>query len=80
MPLEARPLFRPDTLRPHLTGFALPATVEPLRPKLKGWADLIELTRAVQHTLPNRTGRSPPIPSQSMTSDSPSGPVISVGR
>lgn len=27
MPVEAKPLFRPDVLRPHLTAFQLPAHV-----------------------------------------------------
>ncbi len=35
MPIEAKPLFRPDVLRSHLAGFELPAHVDELRPKLK---------------------------------------------
>ena len=41
MPIEAKPLFRPDVLRSHLAGFELPAHVEGLRPKLKHWSDLL---------------------------------------
>ena len=45
MPVEARPLFRPDVLRRRLFGFPLPATVEALRPRLLHWATLIESGR-----------------------------------
>ena len=38
MPVEAKPLFRPDVLRSHLTGYQLPAVDSA---KLKHWADLI---------------------------------------
>ena len=41
MPVEAKPLFRPDVLRAHLAGFQLPAHVEAVRPKLDHWAGLI---------------------------------------
>ena len=41
MPIDAKPLFRPDVLRSHLAGFELPAHVDQLRPKLKHWADLL---------------------------------------
>ncbi len=41
MPVEAKPLFRPDVLRAHLAGFQLPPHVAALRPKLAHWADLI---------------------------------------
>ena len=46
MPVEAKPLFRPDVLRPHLMAFQLPAHVPGCRPKLKHWADLISSGRA----------------------------------
>jgi hypothetical protein len=45
MPLEARPLFRPDVLRKHLQYFNLPASVKDLRPELSKWAGLIESNR-----------------------------------
>jgi hypothetical protein len=41
VPVEAKPLFRPDVLRTHLAGFALPAYADALRPKLAHWADLL---------------------------------------
>ena len=46
MPIEAKPLFRPDVLRSHLAGFELPAHVDALRPKLAHWADLIASGKA----------------------------------
>lgn len=41
MPVEAKPLFRPDVLRTHAAAFALPAHVDAFRPKLAHWADLL---------------------------------------
>ena len=38
MPVEAKPLFRPDVLRSHLSGFSVP-TVDSAR--LEHWAELI---------------------------------------
>ncbi len=46
MPVEAKPLFRPDVLRARLAGFALPERVEAFRPKLAHWAELLASTRA----------------------------------
>ena len=46
MPVEAKPLFRPDVLRTHLAGFALPAHVDACRPKLAHWADLLASGKA----------------------------------
>ena len=46
MPIEAKPLFRPDVLRTHLEGFALPCHVDEFRPKLKHWADLLSFGKA----------------------------------
>lgn len=46
MPIEAKPLFRPDVLRTHLEGFELPSHVDAFRPKLKHWADLIASGKA----------------------------------
>ena len=41
MPVEAKPLFRPDVLRPYLATFALPEQVASSRPKLQDWAELL---------------------------------------
>ena len=41
MPVEAKPLFRPDVLRTHLAAFPLPGHVDAFRPKLANWADLL---------------------------------------
>ena len=46
MPIEAKPLFRPDVLRTHLAGFELPAHVDAFRPKLAHWADLLSSGKA----------------------------------
>ena len=46
MPVEAKPLFRPDVLRRRLEAFGLPALVEAFRPKLERWADLFATGRA----------------------------------
>lgn len=45
MPVEAKPLFRPDVLRPHVDAFTLPPHVEQFRPKLEHWAELIRTER-----------------------------------
>ncbi|HPM83476.1 MAG TPA: Eco57I restriction-modification methylase domain-containing protein [Candidatus Anammoximicrobium sp.] len=46
MPVEAKPLFRPDVIRSHLAAFSLPARVEPLRRQLADWASLLATGRA----------------------------------
>jgi len=46
VPVEAKPLFRPDVLRSSLTGFTLPPAVEPVRPKLAKWATLLKSAKA----------------------------------
>lgn len=46
MPVEARPLFRPDVLRPHLAVFPLPPHVEGLRHSLEHWAELLASGKA----------------------------------
>jgi hypothetical protein len=46
VPLEAKPLFRPDVLRSCLAGFALPATADAMRPKLAKWAVLLKGDKA----------------------------------
>jgi hypothetical protein len=46
VPLEAKPLFRPDVLRTHLANFAVPDRVESFTPKLGHWAELLSSRRA----------------------------------
>jgi hypothetical protein len=46
MPVEAKPLFRPDVLRTHLAAFSLPGHVDAFRPKLAHWADLLSSGKA----------------------------------
>jgi len=46
VPVEAKPLFRPDVLRPYLMAFQLPAHVPGFRPTLAHWAELIASGRA----------------------------------
>lgn len=41
MPVEAKPLFRPDVLRTMLPTFALPTSSASARPKLASWTDLL---------------------------------------
>ena len=41
MPVEVKPLFRPDVLRPYLKAFALPPVVESRRGVLAKWAELL---------------------------------------
>jgi hypothetical protein len=41
LPVEAKPLFRPDVLHPHLATFRLPERAAAARPKLTRWAELI---------------------------------------
>ncbi|HEX7376306.1 MAG TPA: hypothetical protein VF278_04305 [Pirellulales bacterium] len=46
MPLEAKPLFRPDVLRTHVSAFTLPDRALAEAPKLAHWAELISSRRA----------------------------------
>jgi hypothetical protein len=46
VPLEAKPLFRPDVLRTHVNTFNLPERVEAVAPKLTHWAELLSSRRA----------------------------------
>ena len=46
MPLEAKPLFRPDVLRPHLAAFQLPPRVAACRQKLADWSKLLNSPEA----------------------------------
>lgn len=41
MPVEAKPLFRPDVLRPQLATFHLSERVKAARPKLVKWAEFV---------------------------------------
>jgi hypothetical protein len=45
LPVEAKPLFRPDVLRSHVAAFELPDHVAAYRPKLAQWADLLSSSR-----------------------------------
>jgi hypothetical protein len=42
MPVEARPLFRPDVVARRTRGFVLPGRVAAVQPQLRNWAALIE--------------------------------------
>jgi hypothetical protein len=46
MPVEAKPLFRPDMLRPHISKFDLPTHVDATLPKLEHWAALLRSSKA----------------------------------
>ncbi len=46
MPVEAKPLFRPDVLRPHLVAFAWPKNLAETKAALARWADLFSTGRA----------------------------------
>ena len=46
MPVEAKPLIRPDVLRPHLDAFTLPGRVEDCRASLEHWAEMFASGRA----------------------------------
>lgn len=46
MPVDAKPLFRPDVLRPLLTGFQLPTPVEQLTAPLRRWAEALASRQA----------------------------------
>jgi hypothetical protein len=41
VPVEAKPLFRRDVLRPHLTGFPLPGDSAATRETFARWAGLL---------------------------------------
>ena len=45
MPIQAKPLFRADVLRPKLDAFKLPADFDKRRAPLTRWRDLIESTK-----------------------------------
>lgn len=46
MPVEAKPLFRPDVLRPYLKSFRLPERIEKERQKLAHWGEMLSTGRA----------------------------------
>ena len=46
MPIERKPLFRPDVMHQHLVAFQLPEYIVTIRPSLMHWADLIASGRA----------------------------------
>ncbi|MGO8747659.1 MAG: hypothetical protein ACLQNE_16935 [Thermoguttaceae bacterium] len=46
MPVEAKPLFRPDALRPHLKQFQLPRPAEEYRTILAKWAEMLASGKA----------------------------------
>ena len=48
MPVEAKPLFRPDVLRPYLAAFILPERVQAHRAALARWAELFASGQADQ--------------------------------
>jgi hypothetical protein len=48
MPVTAKPLFRPEALRPKLAGFTVPATAIAARAKLVQWAELLGSKQAEQ--------------------------------
>ena len=41
VPVEAKPIFRPDVIRLPVLGFSLPESVVKRRPKLQKWAEII---------------------------------------
>lgn len=45
MPFEAKPLFRPDVLRPRLDNFLMPPIDDGMKRKLDDWAELISTNR-----------------------------------
>src|SRR5690606_34026208 len=46
VPVEAKPLFRPDVLRPYVDQFQLPEHVEAMRPTLSNWSEMLMSGRA----------------------------------
>ena len=41
MPVEAKPIFRPDVIRLPILGFNLPGKTSQCVPKLEKWAEII---------------------------------------
>jgi Eco57I restriction-modification methylase len=50
VPVEAKPIFRPDVIRLPLLGFSLPESVIQRRPKLEKWAQIIASGSVDAHT------------------------------
>ena len=46
MPVEAKPLFRPDALRPHLQSFPWPTNLVESKETLAKWATMLSTGRA----------------------------------
>ena len=46
MPVEAKPLFRPDALRPHLKNFQLAKPLDEFHAILAKWADMLASGKA----------------------------------
>ena len=46
MPVEAKPLFRPDALRPRLKAFQLPRPLATYRAILGKWAEMLASGKA----------------------------------
>lgn len=46
MPVESKPLFRPDVLRPRLLAFRLPDRIEAERERLARWGEMLASGRA----------------------------------
>ena len=46
MPVEAKPLFRPDVLRGHLQRFELPGRIAQHRPLLDKWVEMLKSEKA----------------------------------
>jgi len=46
VPVEAKPLFRPDVLRPRLAGFDLPGDMRGMRETFGRWAELLWSSQA----------------------------------
>lgn len=46
MPVEAKPLFRPDALRPHLLAFLWPDNIDEVRRTINKWEEMFRFQRA----------------------------------
>jgi len=46
MASELKPLFNPEIVRQRLLAFTLPDSLEPARPRVRHWADLIASGKA----------------------------------
>jgi hypothetical protein len=49
VPVEAKPIFRPDVIRLPVLGFSLPPSVASRRPKVEKWADAISNGSVYSH-------------------------------